>query len=268
MKLPGGILRSGEVRRQFRFRELDGALELGVAELAGRDTPLPRRVSRVLAAVLEQVGGEPVDEALAGQLCVADRQFLMRGLERLLGRERPWRAVMCGACHERFDFELRASELPVKEAGEGFPFVQVDTGQGRVRVRVPTGADQEALLEAPLADVRGLLARCVETPGFEVARLEEEDVQRIDAALEAVAPAVVTRVWAVCAACGAGQEVEVDPYTCLSLSPEALLEEVHTLASVYHWSERDILALPRHRRRQYLRLVERTAGVTASTDVG
>lgn len=266
MRLPGGLLRGGTPRRRFRFREPDGALELGIAELAGRDEPLPRRVSRVLASALEHVGGEPMSLALAAELCVADRQFLMRELERLLGLEQPWRTVVCGACGERFDFELHASRLPVKEAGEGFPFVEVETGLGRLRARVPTGADQEALLEGEgVAGERALLARCVEpvdaVAGWDVARLEDGDLRRIDEALEAVSPAVVTRVGAACAACGVAREVEVEPYACLSTSPEALLEEVHTLASTYHWSERDILALPRHRRRQYLRLVERDAGL-------
>ncbi|QSQ22762.1 hypothetical protein JY651_48015 [Pyxidicoccus parkwayensis] len=265
MLLPGGLLRAGTLRRGFRFREPDGVLELGLAELAREREPVPRKVSRVLAAALEHVAGEPVGAALAGELCVADRQFLMRELERLLGLEQPWRTVVCGACGERFDFELRASRLPVKEAGEGFPFAEVETGQGRVRVRVPTGADQEAVVEAGRADELSLLARCLaplEAPGWDVARLEAADVRRLDEALEAVAPAVVTRVRAACVACGGVREVEVAPYGCLSLDPEALLEEVHTLASRYHWSERDILALPRHRRRKYLRLVERDAGVT------
>lgn len=264
MRLPGGLLRAGVVQRQYRFREPDGALELGIAEQAGRDAPLPSRVSRVLAAALEHVGGEPVSEVLAGALCVADRQFLMRELARLLGLEQRWHTVACGACGERFDFELPLEQLPVKDAGAGFPFAEVETGQGRLRVRVPTGADQEALAgDGDGADERALLARCVESvAGGDVARLEDEELRRIDEVLEAVSPAVVTRVGATCVACGVVQEVEVDPYACLAMSPAALLEEVHTLASVYHWSERDILALPRHRRRQYLRLVERDAGVT------
>ncbi|NPC45829.1 hypothetical protein D7X99_13100 [Corallococcus sp. AB032C] len=265
MLLPGGLLRAGALRRQFSFREPDGVLELELSELARGRGSLPRKVSRVLAAALEHVGGAPVDGVLAGELCVADRQFLMRGLERLLGLERSWHTVVCGACGERFDFELPVSRLPVKQAGEGFPFAEVETGQGRVRVRVPAGADQEAVVEEGRMDAHALLARCAEpldASTWDVTRLDAADVQRIDEALEAVSPAVVTRVRAPCAACGDVREVEVDPYGCLSMDPEVLLEEVHTLASTYHWSERDILALPRHRRRRYLRLVERGAGVT------
>lgn len=39
------------------------------------------------------------------------------------------------------------------------------------------------------------------------------------------------------------------------MSADLLLTEVHALALHYHWSERDILALPRARRRRYLALL-------------
>ncbi|HEV7876481.1 hypothetical protein [Bradyrhizobium sp.] len=38
-----------------------------------------------------------------------------------------------------------------------------------------------------------------------------------------------------------------------------LVNEVHTLASRYHWAERDILTLRLHRRRAYLALIEQEA---------
>ncbi len=36
---------------------------------------------------------------------------------------------------------------------------------------------------------------------------------------------------------------------------DGLLEEVHHLAYHYHWAEREILAMPRSKRRQYLSLL-------------
>ncbi len=41
-----------------------------------------------------------------------------------------------------------------------------------------------------------------------------------------------------------------------------LYREVHTLARYYHWSEVDILALSRERRRRYLALIDRALGPT------
>ena len=42
----------------------------------------------------------------------------------------------------------------------------------------------------------------------------------------------------------------------MRLRREALLREVHLLALYYHWSEADILALTRERRRMYLALLD------------
>jgi hypothetical protein len=34
-------------------------------------------------------------------------------------------------------------------------------------------------------------------------------------------------------------------------------DQVHILALMYHWSEKDILSLPRKKRRMYVRFIER-----------
>jgi hypothetical protein len=258
--LPGGILREGELRRGFRFRELDGEMELALAESDEAGEALPRRVSRVLAAALEHVGGERASVEVVEELCVADRQFLMQRLDRLLGNEATWLTTRCARCQEPFDFPLRWSELPVKEAGAGFPRGAVETGQGRVGVRVPNGGDQVAQVSMAREPegVRALLVRCLLAGDAPVdpARLTREELVRIEEEMERLSPAVVTCVQASCPACGALGEVEVNPYRCLSRA-SAVMEEVHILASAYHWSEREILALPLRRRRKYLRLVER-----------
>jgi hypothetical protein len=179
----------------------------------------------------------------------------MQRLQAWLRDEPQWRTVRCTKCQEHFDFPLNIGDLPVKEAGEGFPFAEVETEQGRVRVRVPTGADQVALVRQGTASVRALLERCATLA--DVARLSDEEIARIETALERVSPAAVTRGQARCPGCGEVQEVVLEPYACL-YRESRLLEEVHALASAYHWSEPEILALPVHRRMQYLRLVNGT----------
>ena len=54
----------------------------------------------------------------------------------------------------------------------------------------------------------------------------------------------------------------IAPYGALARTPAGLLAEVHRLAWHYHWSEAEILALPRHRRQQYLRLIDAARGMT------
>jgi hypothetical protein len=274
MMLPGGILRDGVRRREFSFRPLTGAVELALAEAAGADIPLPARVTGVLNATLEQAGGEEPLPATVAELSVADRQYLMGRLAMELGRGEQWLTTVCGRCGERFDFAVNYGELPVKEAGEGYPFAQVETTLGPCRFRVPTGKDQEFLagIDDDAEALRVLVSCCLtDFPG----RMEEgmclkdgagtfspDDVARIEAALEAVAPEVAVSVQAACPDCGSLHVIDLDPYGVLhQYAGGSLLQEIHTIAATYHWGEAEILALPRERRRRYLELIDRARGM-------
>jgi hypothetical protein len=265
MRLPGGLWRDGERRRSYAWRPLDGRMELSVAEAGAGPGSAPDRVSAALAAALASVGGARATAAVAAELCVGDRQFLMHRLADRLGLGRTWRSEVCAACGERFDFEVRLDELPVREAGPSYPFAEVETGAGRLRLRLPNGADQAAIAEVDAGDAeRALLARClVAGEAGAVDRLSAADRERVDAALEEVSPAVVTQLGAACPACGHAQAVALDPYAALRASPARTLEDVHLLAWSYHWSEREILRLPRARRQFYLARVDRARGLAS-----
>jgi hypothetical protein len=81
----------------------------------------------------------------------------------------------------------------------------------------------------------------------------------IDAAVQTLAqadPQADLSLSVTCAACGHGSRVAFDIASYLWEEIDAwaarLLREIHTLASYYGWSERDILALSPMRRRRYL----------------
>lgn len=273
MLLPGGLWRGGGRRRDFAFKPLTGEVELAMAEQAAPDPNVPGWVTGVLAAALEHVGGEPADRDLVRDLCVGDRQFLARRLAAHLGRDAVWLTADCGHCGEDFDFHLRQSALPVKEVeeetGQDQPWAEVATTLGTCRLRPPTGADQEAL--AALDDdgeaLRTLVRRCLQSvaggPVEERERLalEDEDLEAIEEALEAVSPEVALTVRARCPECGGENDVWVDPYLGLWDRGDELFAEIHTLAAGYGWSEDQILRLPRTRRRIYLRLMDRARGM-------
>ena len=101
---------------------------------------------------------------------------------------------------------------------------------------------------------RVLARRCLLEPG---AALSPKVVERAEEALEAVAPEMTDRAQTACPECGAVTEVPIDPYFCLDLIGQELFGEVHRIASTYHWSEPEILRLPRERRRLYLQLIDR-----------
>ena len=149
MKLPGGVWREGCLHRDVVFRPVDGHLEMALAEAAGALQDLPGRVSEALQAALALVGSEAPDRELVDALSVGDRQFLVSRLTRHLGLECVWLSATCCHCHGQFDFPLDYGAIPAKPAGEGYPFAEVMLSMGQVQVRVPTGADQRAILSWP-----------------------------------------------------------------------------------------------------------------------
>lgn len=268
MQLPGGLIRNDTLRRDFAFRSLTGSLEMALADAGRAATSMPRRVTAVLAVALEQLAGTVPEPATVAELCVADRQYLMAGLAAHLGFTQFWRSTSCARCGAPFDFVVDYQKLPVKEAGPGFPFAEVDIHVGRCRFRVPTGTDQEVVAE--IADekeaLRCLITRCLlempDAPKDWTASFSDEDVARIEEALEAASPEMAVAVQALCPACGVVHDIAIDPYGLLS-GPlaEDLFHEVHLLASTYHWSEQEILALPQQRRRRYLELIDQAYGL-------
>jgi hypothetical protein len=77
----------------------------------------------------------------------------------------------------------------------------------------------------------------------------------VERALDRLAPSLVDDLAGNCPECGASISMRFDPlrYCLRELADQALsvFEDVHLLASVYHWGESEILALPRRRRAHY-----------------
>ncbi len=268
IRLPGGLWEDGRRLRDAQFREPDGRLEMALLTAVETAASVPEAVSGVLGAALDKLAGRPADRTRAALLCVVDRRFLMRSLHAWLGGEAQWHTATCSRCKAPFDFPLRLSRLPVGEAGEGYPFARVSGGKTSWTLRLPNGADQEAIADLPDEETarQHLLARIrLDGPADALAEMagDPDGWARIESALEAIAPALIDRVRADCPECGAQNVIEPDPYPLLRQSAHPLLEEIHRIARAYHWSETEILALPRGRRRRYLELIDAGRGLQA-----
>ncbi|MBP6900210.1 MAG: hypothetical protein KBC73_08990 [Burkholderiaceae bacterium] len=164
---------------------------------------------------------------------------------------------VCPACGERLEFELSATALigaqpAVDPAHDGPPLAVRLQGQSR-QLRRPSTAD---LLAA--RDATDLARRCaLEAPAGDLAWCSDPAwLQAFGEALAADAPLADAQLALVCPACSSSWEETLDAAVFLVQDLQAagrrLLDEVHVLALAYHWSERDILALPAERRRHYL----------------
>src|SRR5262249_29308605 len=262
--LPGGTLIGGKLVREAAFRPFTGRLEHELAELAeAPQLSRPARATALLAAALAEIGDEPATPERVLGLAFTDRQFLMLAFALEHCEDEQWRHLVCTCCGERFDVGFRLSALPLTPAGEGYPAVRIGVGPRELVLRVPTGADEERVAMLAAGRARPALARAgvVSIDGLPpvaaaLERLDDADVEAIDAALDALSPQLSTTLATACTQCGAAQTLELDPYASALPQRVDLYREVHALALRYHWSEPDILELPRARRHLYLDLID------------
>jgi hypothetical protein len=128
-----------------------------------------------------------------------------------------------------------------------------------VEFRVPDASDQLAIVRAAEPE-QELRRRCIRP-----AELSEAAREKVEAAMEAMAPSLCSALEGTCPACGATVETSFDPlsYTLRELRDRAafVYEDVGAIAHHFHWSEAEILALPAARRSRYAELASRQASL-------
>ncbi len=261
-------MQQGSLQRQAVFKPVTGLIEQMIFSSRQSHDNLPMRVSRVLSFVLQSIGEKPVDMSMVSSLCVADRQYLMICLARLIGSEQHWLQGKCNQCNENFDVNITQSELPMQEAGADFPFTLVKVQDRTVTLRVPTGADQECIhdLDNDTA-LKRLLKSCIVAVEPEIPlddfidSLNDTSLKSIDAALDEVSPSISTVIATTCPECQSSQTLNFDPYHIIQYNAGSLYQEVHRIAAHYHWGENEILNLPKERRQLYLRLIDSSLGM-------
>lgn len=169
----------------------------------------------------------------------------------------------CFGCGEELELELTLAEIAALQSeADATVIVGVDVAGRRMKFRKLSGHDQEMLAGAVFSDeyeaateIIGKLA--VDPDALE--RLAARDVESIEEAMEAADPLVSFDCRVDCGECGQQNDHELDLFeTALDMlrrTQRRLVLSVHRLASTYHWSEREIFAVPEWRRQQYLELI-------------
>jgi hypothetical protein len=260
--LPGGLI-VGENRRLSKvgLRPLTGYEEEWLARHSR--TPSAQVITRLLSACLVRIDDTAPASDLARRLLVGDRDYLILQLRRLtLGDE--FQAVFqCPACNAKMDVTVQADEIPVERCPQTAACYTLELpapgSSGRtVRFRLPTGADQEAVLGMDLpAAVDALLNRCILDD--EGVPLSPEECKAVVEKMDQLAPQLEVELDLTCPECAHAFPAPFDPITFffqeMRINSDQLLREIHLLAFYYHWSEAEILRLRRDRRRAYLSLL-------------
>jgi hypothetical protein len=175
---------------------------------------------------------------------------------------RCWTA--CPQCGEKIDLSLAAENVASRQDEEP-PVEQTVTVNGEV-FRLPTSralahvaqemADEGHVETAAFALLRS--CRVAQEPSEKT--WSEEELENIGDRMAEADPLAEILLSFQCPACTATCHEALDLPTFLWAEIDSLvrrlLQEVHTLASAYGWSEREILSLSDARRRLYLEMVE------------
>lgn len=269
--LPGGYWDAdGMLHRSYELAPITGREEELLVH-AGRRAPA-ELVTEMLARSVNAVGDiSPVTDDLARQLLVGDRQFLLLRLRQATFGDLVRAELICpwDDCGERVTVEFSLADVPVNESDDKGPVYSMqlsaaatdgDDATRHVAFRLPIGADQEQVSRwLPVNEAHALTAlleRCVQDGRGRVPGLSALARAEIEEHMRRLAPGVDQVMEAGCAECGRTFLVPFDVqrffFGELRTDPELLYREVHYLAYHYHWSEQEIMTMPRGKRHTYL----------------
>lgn len=218
-------------------------------------------------ALLDGVPGGA--EGAAQALPVGRRDAQLLELQQALFGPTLDALAQCPHCGEQLELNLRVSDLRVPDAtdmAEAEPVVCLEHDGYHLRGRLPDSRDLAAAAQA--ADVHEardmLMQRCLleaTHDGQPLAPHELPDtlLRQLGDAMSAADPQADTELALECPACAHcwNEPFDVGSYLLCSLEQwaERCLDQVHTLAQAYGWTEAHILALSPSRRARYIERV-------------
>lgn len=174
-------------------------------------------------------------------------------------------------CRAWLEIELEVDEIVACHRSSNHqPRLELRIGQGMFQFRRPTGRDQREWRQRSFPNERDALQALVErlqiSPVADEAggvprKIPSEQFTAVEEAMDEFDPLVAFSVQSPCPECGVTSEFSIDLEAIalaeLETLQRGLIEEVHRMASHYHWTESEILTLPAWRRARYLRLIEK-----------
>lgn len=260
-----------------QFRVPDGNDDLAILEVAGESveqalTILPR------LARLETHDGAGVDSSRDRRtqwkdLTVTDFETALLGLRRFLLGDKVGCIIRPAShkCRVPLELEFSISSL-LAEVKPVMPrrveqcpshkgwFRFVEQNEDQVRFRLPSVQDQAQVFGHPNPE-NHLTRRCIQA-----ANLNSRITRRVERVMEVMAPTVSRPLIGRCGGCGESltMALHVPRFVVdeLRIAAGGIHEDVHAIASTYHWDEASILAMPQGRRQAYAATTRRQARET------
>ena len=219
---------------------------------------------QLIDAVLRRCVESPLERLDAATLDSRARA-LLQIVRETQGDRLLWKACCANEdCGHEMELELSVAQLlSAPEPAERFS-CSAEPGC-ELELRLPTGRDQiewgesAADAEEEGVDLRmasSLVSRVNGRPPGSDWTLPYEWLPAIDAAFREHDVLTAVELQVSCPWCGKESALEPDvealALSCLAVEQKRVLEEIHQLASVYHWTEAEVLALPPRRRAFYI----------------
>jgi len=273
--LPGGYVdQHGNVHNDAELLPLTGRDEEFLCTLPV-GAPIAPVVTGLLGRCVRRLGSLPeFTEDVARNLLVGDREYLVMKLFEITSGSTLNILLRCPGedCRQPMDVTLSLGEMTPESRAIASQYFRVrvpSQPEIEIEFRLPTGTDQEAMVG--IVDesraVSALLARCTGLDEAEIDALPASTRREIEDRMEELAPQVNIEINTTCPECGRRFTGETGwAAYCLGqmVGQSAVLErEIHLLAWHYHWSEADVLAMTRSKRRRYVALIEEELGHAA-----
>ncbi len=232
----------------------------------------PYHVTLILQSCTRDENGEKLDQAFFWDLTVGKRIECLLTIATL-GPDNPSTLAFrfrCSstACQQQMEMDIPIAEFTDLEHQTDDSYSQlIELAGENLNVRKPTARDQLEWLKYPFDDekeaaetmVRTLIVDSKKTSSIKPLLFTDEVMERINKAMEDFDPLVNFRLQAQCPYCSDEDfyELELEKLALQKLyeSRLNLLKTIHRLATQYHWSEQQILAIPPWRQSHYLTLI-------------
>jgi hypothetical protein len=233
--------------RSVSLREL-----YGHAELAADDSGTRAALNLLNKLIVrESEDGPPL---MAEKIAVADRDFLLSRIYKSTYGPKIESTMNCNACSSKFDLSFFLDDLMSHESLAAFPTDQDSEGyyllNEKLKFRLPNGEDEIAVCGLPIKEAEAsIIRRCIPE---QISNEERNEIQEL---MEQAAPFLFMDLAAICPECGHQQSMLFDMQSFLLAKirqeKKRLAFEVHCIASTYHWSQQEILNIPRTLRKTY-----------------
>jgi T4 bacteriophage base plate protein len=220
-----------------------------------------QRALTLLAAACPDIPSEQLVHLSIGQR----DGFLLSLREKIFGSQLVSHTV-CPKCRDRLELTFSVSDIRVVPEIEPASVLVTKVENYKVQYRLPTSLDLGQVAgQSDLPRMRQqLLSRCLISAHYKDEALELSELPEalLSTVLEAMAqadPQADVQLALTCPACNHQWQVTFDVVSFFWSEihgwARRLLQEIHTLASVYSWSEADILSMSAQRRQLYLEMI-------------